>query len=158
MENEAYYKAYFGQQSSYYLEKMEESANGKKNTFNIGAFFTGMFWLLYRKMYLYAIGITAALILLGYVEEFVFQSLEIPLGFQQAYTLVSSLLFAILFGFIGNRLYFSKASREIAGILSTTENEEERMMLLKKKGGVSIVPWIALAVVIALLLMEMNVL
>lgn len=60
--------------SKRYLPKFKRIANGKKLSFNFGAFFFSAHWFFYRKMYkagifFIALSITAALLLSGYTAE-----------------------------------------------------------------------------------------
>lgn len=103
----------------YYRAKYEEIASGKKITLNWSAFFCGVYWLLYRKMYLYGIlwgifqlaysicisyflNILANTISSGALKIF----LKITIG-------ILSFAPSILLGFIGNWLYVQQIHKKI---------------------------------------------
>jgi len=158
MTEQDYFKAYFGQQSDYYMEKALEYAGGKTLTFNVGAFFLGLFWFLYRKMYSWAITLFFAIIAFSFIEELAFAQFEISLGAQQAMSVCTNLAIASLMGFYGNKFYLQHASRDITLVLSQTEIVEERLKRLKQKGGVSIMaPLLGLVVVILWTLLSLSI-
>ncbi|USO01943.1 MAG: DUF2628 domain-containing protein [Alphaproteobacteria bacterium] len=69
--------------TNYYLKSFKKMQSGQW-TFNFAAFCFGMFWLLYRRMYVYALC------------HFII-SMYVPLPFT---------LMSMAFGFFANRLYF----------------------------------------------------
>ncbi|MDU0372763.1 DUF2628 domain-containing protein [Hymenobacter endophyticus] len=49
---EEYVWNFFGRNAEYYLQTWRLRQKGKYITFNAAAFFLGLFWFLYRRMYL----------------------------------------------------------------------------------------------------------
>lgn len=111
---------------TYYKEKFDLITPKKQMAgFNIAAFFLGIMWLFYRKMYAYgfiAIGLT-----------FVVGIIETMIGITGT---GSSIAFAVVFGLMGNTLYKYFVDKKISTINS---NED-----IEKAGGTNI--WAALAV------------
>ena len=52
LPNDELLKTFVGEKFAYYQQKWQH-APGQFKGFNIAAFFLGVFWLIYRKMYLY---------------------------------------------------------------------------------------------------------
>jgi len=143
--------AYFGRQSDYYLSKYKAYHAGDKFTFNIGAFFFGLFWFLYRKLFIEFWAIIGLVLVTSVVEVLVFDAVGLNDASRKPYDYLLMFAFATAYGFIGNYLYIKKADKKIAGILAETENEDERIHLLHKKGGVSPAPFIVVGVLVALM-------
>ena len=90
----------------YYQQQFAEITPKKPYAgFNVGAFFFGVIWLFYRKMYLYAVMAMALMIVIGVVETF----LEVE-GFG------SMIGLSIAFGVFGNGLYKHHVDKQIAKI------------------------------------------
>ena len=109
-DDEKYIKEYVG-------EKYDKFKNG---TFNVGAFFLGPIYLLYRKMYLY----TFIYILIAMFFSWI--------------PIVPNLIL----GFFVNGMYLNKASEDVKNIKLNNSglNNHEIIELCRKKGGTSIVP------------------
>lgn len=129
------YKAYFYNDSEYYLRKLEKIDNKEYFTFNIYAFFFGIFWFIYRKMYAEAAIIAVVAFLISQLTES---------------NLLISILVGSCFGFLGDHIYIAKATRIVQkgkGIYQEAESDnKERDQLelyLTDKGGVNSTPiWI----------------
>ena len=52
MNSNQLYEDFFQKNNSYYLEQLKYYNNGKKFRFSYAALIFGLFWFLYRKMYL----------------------------------------------------------------------------------------------------------
>ncbi len=93
----------------------------KTQTFNIGAFLAGPYYLFYRKMVLYAI--------ITIIIEFI-------LGFLIPY---ASIFIGVLLGFVANKIYLDFAKNKVAKIKITYPNKNmtELKELCKLKGGPS---------------------
>ncbi|MEZ0539182.1 DUF2628 domain-containing protein [Fibrella arboris] len=132
-----YLPYFFGPRADYYCQVVDDLEQGKVR-FNEGAFFFGMFWMAYRKMYANA-AITFALIM----AESALEDWLIPvLSETYAYMLVSNLLIASLIGFSGNRLYSTFSRRQVARltqrpILQDAASERDVLAVLRRQGGVS---------------------
>ena len=93
----------------------------KAQTFNIGAFLAGPYYLFYRKMVLYAI--------ITIIIEFI-------LGVLIPY---ASIFIGLLLGFVANKIYLDFAKNKVAKIKITYPNKNmtELKELCKLKGGPS---------------------
>jgi len=146
MIEEKYLVAYFDRQADYYLAKYKAYHAGDKFTFNIGSFFFGLFWFLYRKLFIEFAAIVGILIGSSIVEVLIFAALGLGEDASQAFDILLIFIFNTAYGFIGNYLYIRKADKRISAILASTDNEHERISLLQKKGGTSPAPFIVIIV------------
>lgn len=91
---------------SYYQAQFEKITPKKQYAgFNIAAFFLGVVWLFYRKMYSYGFMAIGLIVVIGMVE--------ILLGIKGSGT---SIGLAVLFGMFGNTLYKHHVDQQIAKI------------------------------------------
>ncbi len=104
-------------------------------------------------MYKQILIITAIIIGVMLFEEFL---LEIDVFTYDAYLIIyklSVVFWIALFGFIGNKLYILKCTKDIERILQNNSDEEKIEELVKLKGGVNwIAPIIVLTVTVGVLL------
>ncbi|MBO0952407.1 DUF2628 domain-containing protein [Fibrella forsythiae] len=125
---------FFGPQADYYTGVAEDLDEGKTR-FNEGAFFFGMFWMAYRKMYA-----NAAITFTFIMTESVLEDWLIPeVSKTFVYSLVSNILIASVIGFAGNRLYINFARKRVAAIAPNVDvpTDSEVIARLRKQGGVS---------------------
>ena len=147
--SEKYLKVFFGKQTGYYWDNYVDYVNGRKFTFNIGSFFFGFFWMLYRKLYWQALGYISVLIGVDIMWNSIYSSFLVGIEIQKGIMIIDAFLFAFILGFIGNWLYFKSVDRRVSAILQTTAEEEKRIELLTKKGGVSYIAFIIFGIWIA---------
>ncbi len=109
-----------------YIGKNKEKI--KTNKFSFPTFFFGIWYLLYRKMWLFSI-IWLTIIC-------IFNCLD--LDYTEIILLVICLFFALLF----NKLYLRKANRKVQKIRNKYKDKsnEDLIKLLKKSGGTTVVP------------------
>lgn len=113
---------YVGQNHDYYLRKFLELKNhNKKISWNWCAFFVTPYWLMYRKMYSYAIGVLGVLFFLALIGN--------------TLTSLISLAGYILFGMFGNYIYMQYVEKKISH--SSYLNEPYKSQYILKSGGVS---------------------
>ena len=107
----------------YYNEKFERmSITGDKKSWNWAAFFLNAYWMLYRKMYLQAGGVTLISIMLA----------NIPYVGG-----ILSIAFTICIGIFANSLYFDHINKNLREIEQLYPNNKE--LMIRKKGGTNIV-------------------
>jgi Protein of unknown function (DUF2628) len=145
---EKYLKYYFGHKSNYYLEIYKDYHAGNKFNVNIGAFFTSIFWWLYRKLYLHTIIIFCCYFLISFLEQSIYEIFDMEVEYQKIIYFLDSCITASILGFTGNYFYIKKATKDIQRILSSTTDENERIRMLKRKGGVSWIPFGLLGLII----------
>lgn len=151
MQHESkYIIPFFGPSANYYLEKYILYQNGKRYTFNAAAFFLGIFWFIYRKLYWPLFIIILIIVAVGIIEQLIFELFEIDPEAQLYMDFFNLLLFASVQGFCANMIYFKYSDKKIRRILQKTDIEEERLKLLTKEGGVS---WAVLYITIFLILL-----
>ena len=112
---------------SYYQAQFEKITPKKQYAgFNIAAFFLGVVWLFYRKMYSYGFMAIGLIVVIGMVE--------IILGIESS---GANIGLAVAFGMFGNTLYKYHVDQQIAKIHqlgSGSVNTE-----LENRGGTNIV-------------------
>ena len=91
---------------SYYQAQFEKITPKKQYAgFNIAAFFLGVVWLFYRKMYRYGFMAIGLIVVIGMVEIF--------LGIESS---GANIGLAVAFGMFGNTLYKHHVDKQIAKI------------------------------------------
>ncbi|WP_126652359.1 DUF2628 domain-containing protein [Chryseobacterium aureum] len=137
MNQNQQYEDFFQESSSYYLEKLNLFEKGKKFTFNYAALIFGIFWFLYRKMYLEAIVIYSLFYIESCFESFFLVKI---IGTEQTKLVCYciSIIMLIIIGFCGNLLYFSKAKRTIKKAEEKFLTYEQQKEYLSKKGGTTL--------------------
>lgn len=112
---------------SYYQAQFEKITPKKQYAgFNIAAFFLGVVWLFYRKMYSYGFMVIGLIVVMGMVE--------ILLGIESS---GANIGLAVAFGMFGNTLYKHHVDQQIAKIRqfgNSNVNTE-----LENRGGTNIV-------------------
>ena len=112
---------------SYYQAQFEKITPKKQYAgFNIAAFFLGVVWLFYRKMYSYGFMSIGLIVVIGMVE--------IILGIESS---GANIGLAVAFGMFGNTLYMHHVDQQITKIRqlgSGSVNTE-----LENRGGTNIV-------------------
>lgn len=113
--------------ASYYQAQFEKITPKKQYAgFNIAAFFLGVVWLFYRKMYRYGFMAIGLIVVIGMVE--------ILLGIERS---GANIGLAVAFGMFGNTLYRHHVDQQIAKtrqLGSGSVNTE-----LENRGGTNIV-------------------
>ena len=112
---------------SYYQAQFEKITPKKQYAgFNIAAFFLGVVWLFYRKMYSYGFMAIGLIVAIGIVE--------ILLGIESS---GANIGLAVAFGMFGNTLYKHHVDQQIAKIRqfgNSNVNTE-----LEKHGGINLI-------------------
>ncbi len=126
--------AYVGPKAAFYLPRFKrffDRDDGFATTWNWSAFFFTFWWLLYRKMYLWAVLCFA-----------------LSMFFSPGH-----LVLMIVCGFLGNYLYYRQARQQVidAGRLYETRDP---LAALAARGGVHRwVPWVAVAATLLLIIL-----
>jgi len=141
------YEIFFQERKDYYLDKLSKYEKGKKLIFNYSTLLFGLFWFLYRKMYLEAI-----IIYLFITLETLFEDLYLKQLIGEEETIIFKIIFTLIFlicmGFSGNLLYLKKAERIINKSKEKYPDFEEQKNFVIKKGGTS---FILVGIIIALI-------
>lgn len=132
----ALYEAYFQKNKPYYLDRLERYRNGQKYSFNPFTFLFGLFWMLYRKMYIEAVVIILVLGVESFLEELILPE-DLGRETEQLVNIISTIVLATIVGFIGNYLYLRKAHKVVEKAKAELAGSEEQVAFLRKQGGVS---------------------
>jgi hypothetical protein len=143
----ALYEAFFQKQVAYYSEKLERFKNGEKYMFNVAAFFFGISWMLYRKMYIEAIALVGILFV-----EVLFEQLIFSVVASKVISFLISLATGFAFGSLANFFYLQKAQRTVELAKATFITHEERLVYVKKNGGINTLALIIITLFIILLI------
>ena len=128
---------FIGPKADYYIPAFQKmDATGSAISWNWAAFVFGLFWMLYRKMWLYALVIWGALFVIGLIP-----------GIGAALDGFLGIASWILFGLFGNWLYKRKVEEELAAAAHL--EPAARKAQLASRGGIT---WIPVIVVGALTL------
>jgi len=139
-DNRELYKNYFQENSDYFIEQMERFNERGKYSFSVAAFFLGVFWMAYRKMYLHILIILGIIYAETFIEELLLNLNIISNGTYELIDKLSMLVWGIIIGSLSNRLYISKSQKIVSKILKENSNDEQINELIIQKGGTS---WIA---------------
>lgn len=139
-DNKEFYENYFQKNSDYYINQIESFNERGKYSFSVAAFFLGIFWMAYRKMYIHLLIIIGIIYAETFIEEMLLNLNVISSSTYEIIDKLSMLVWGIVIGSISNRLYISKSQKDIKKILEENSNEEQIKDLLSRKGGTS---WIA---------------
>jgi len=145
MERIDVYKAYFGENTTYYANELEKQEQGRKITFNFSAGLFGACWFLYRKMYLEGAVIWILSILLGFIIDYIVASLSTGQAhFNNSLSNFIALVLSFLtWSLLGNYIYIKKARRVVEPFLqdhNVEEPESTDLAELEHKGGTSLFP------------------
>jgi len=122
----------------YYIQKWLELEESNKYSFNIGAFFFGLLWLVYRKMYVESIILLGFILLEGMIEEFLLAQFDyFDATTTNLISIVVSIAISTIVGFLGNKLYLNHTNRKIEAIKKEKHSAEAYQQILKERGGTS---------------------
>jgi len=133
--------AFVGSKSSFYLEKWGHKINGGQGSsgFSIGAFFLGLLFFLYRKMYLYA------LLLFG--AQFVLVGISIGIAMAGAPEILNNILgfgFNLFVSFKAHDWYYQHACAKIEEAKAEGHEGAQLLQVLSERGGTNL--WLPLLV------------
>ena len=133
---ERLYESFVGQNSAYYILKWD-SMQDRWRSWNWSAFFFGEGWLLYRKMYGYAVLYSILRLFITPIFNSIILFHEGHLYDLLPLLMPHSIILNILLGIIGNHLYKIQADKKIAAAQASYKPEQV-LLGLQNKGGVSI--------------------
>lgn len=135
MEDDKLYAAYFKKDIDYYLNAIERDRNGSTYFFNVYAFFFGIFWFMYRKMYRESCIIILVIVVEGYLEDkFTASMSETAI---KVVSRISTIAIGIIVSMLANAIYIRKAENVIGKAKQELTDQEVLISHLQQKGGVS---------------------
>jgi len=125
-------ETYIGQNILFYLDKWKTHSESSLKGWNWAAFFFGIQWMTYRKMYIEALLYYLLTVVIGIIISLILGLF----GIRVDGNLLRSIL-QLFVGIFGNAIYRKKALRVLrkSGYL----DETGRLSVLQTKGGVSVV-------------------
>ena len=133
---------FVGEKYNSYYQKKWQFKLGQLKGFNVAAFFLGVIWLIYRKMYLYAV------IFLGVISLDI--SLEIFYPLPDAVGRGITWGIAAMFGIMGNYWYKIYADKKVSQI-SARFLPEQVPAELAKQGGTNLAVALLTTIVLAVI-------
>jgi uncharacterized protein DUF2628 len=138
--------AFVGTQSNFYLGKWAHKINGGEGSsgFSIGAFFLGLLYFLYRKMWLYA------LLLFG--AQIVLMGVSIGIAMSGAPEILNNVLgfgFNLFVSFKAHDWYYQHACAKIDEAKAEGYEGAELLQVLSQRGGTNL--WLPLLLVFGLI-------
>ncbi|WP_457624809.1 DUF2628 domain-containing protein [Persephonella sp.] len=123
------YRIFIGERADYYIEKFKKfEETGGALSWNWAAFFFGLLWMLYRKMYLYsAVFIVLLLFFIGALIYFGLYSEPVMIGIQ--------LWLYVGFGAFGNYIYYTFVESKVSKLEKEIQDIEQLKVALARKGG-----------------------
>jgi hypothetical protein len=132
---------FVGKKLSFYLKKWEVMrVKGSINSWNWAAFFLSLFWLAYRKMYMFSA------ILVGVI---VIESLaEYALGVPDRFSNVVGVIVSVVCSMQGNYWYKRHVERTVRDVMAQKRPVEETIAELARRGGTSVLAALGLLVAV----------
>ncbi|MFB9864653.1 DUF2628 domain-containing protein [Rufibacter immobilis] len=152
-DTDDYFHAYFGADAEYYMDRLEQYRQGRKLMFNWGAFFFGIAWMLYRKLYKEALLAMATIVVLSFLVERLIQTAGLTGGAALLANNAFTIGWSLLLGFIGNWLYLRQAHVQVQKVLAQAPGQQAAFAQLQQLGGITFIPHIIVAALIAVLLL-----
>lgn len=121
-------------------------------SWNWAAFFLGIFWLAYRKMYLYLAAVFASAFTLGILTTW----LKIPLQELIKWQLPIELSVRTAFGLFGNYLYKMHTEKTIRQVTAASTDAEHIEQKLAQHGGTNLLFAIGLVVVVFFMAVQLS--
>jgi len=133
-------KLFVGESQAYYVKKWESAKNPyQKSGWNWAAFFGGIFWLGYRKMYSIVLGLIGIFLLIDILQLFIKYDLSKSIASSTA---------AIL-GLLGNSFYYRHMHKKISKIKNDNLDKTNLKDAIHKAGGTS---WYGVGIVFLILI------
>ena len=151
-ERKELFHHYFQKNSDYYTRQIELYEENGKCSFSVAAFFLGVIWMAYRKMYVTVLIIIGILIAEGIIEEAL---LDFGIISYKTYEIIDKLfllIWSFVIGAISNRLYIKQSIRKVNKILETNDDAEIINNEISRKGGINWLAPLGLSLLIILLL------
>lgn len=154
-----YWSAYFGSESSYYMNELMKLRGGRGLEFRVVAFFFGMLWMTYRKMYVVALSVFILIMLEGTLEGVIEELVPDVASIVEGLGSIVSIGISVAMGIYGNRLYLWDARRNIRQVLveMPASHEQEIMARIAGRGGSSgLAVFLAMVLLVVLMLIGAN--
>ncbi|MDM7273552.1 DUF2628 domain-containing protein [Sulfurihydrogenibium azorense] len=136
MEEREELRLFVGKNADYYIAKWEELGEENKISWNWSAFFFGLLWFAYRKMYPHAFGFIVFSLILQYIQ-IVMKTHPLVIG-------ITNILISIFIGMFGNYLYYQYAKSKIKQIKENIKDERQKTVEIVRAGGTSLSTAIAI--------------
>ena len=151
----ALFEAFFKKSKPYYLDKLTKYRNGQRFSFNVFAFLFGLFWFMYRKMYLEAIVVLVVIVAEGFLESLIVTN-NMGQDMGKVVNIVATIAIGTIVGLSGNYFYLLKARKAVQVAKTKYIDKEQQEALLMRKGGVSFIFLIIIVILIILLFAYNN--
>ena len=131
------WNTFVGAKMTYYIPKWFSLGDNKIVSFNLAAFLFGIFWMIYRKMYLIAFIYGIIMLSSGFIDEAIIDIFGLHNNVR-AVERISTISLATIVGMIGNWLYKNHATKKITALKMKGLSKEDYQVQLAKSGGTNI--------------------
>ena len=138
--NREIFEKYYQNSPSYYIKQLESYQESGKCSFSVAAFFLGLFWMAYRKMYRVVLIIIGIILAETIIEEMLLNFNVISPDAYEVIDRLSMLVWGGVIGIISNKLYIKRSIKDVEEVLSNNYNDNDINDSITRKGGVN---WIA---------------
>jgi hypothetical protein len=148
------FKTFYGRTPEYYLDRLGRYLSGNKISFNVYAFFFGVAWLVYRKMYKQILYVFLLMFLFALIISILNISGIISDSTLSDFEYLILFIVSTILGFSANYWYIKKSISIIEKNISQGNDSSSTDQILKKKGGTSIVAliiFIILSIIISIM-------
>jgi len=145
------YELYFGTRKDYFIPKLIDFEKGKRISFNIGPFFFGIFWFLYRRLYIHSLIIFIIVIFELFIERQLLKRIGNSQNAEITLRIIWLLVSGIILGYLGIYFFLKQSKKKIENIMNSSIDEFLKIKRLKKSGSGN---WIlVLSTIIVLIVM-----
>lgn len=145
-ENIDYYQSFFGSNYEYWTKEAVQLEMQGKTSFNLYAFFFGLFWFLYRKMFREVVVIVLVVMAVRYLEAVLILNEIVAKENELVLSMCTTLGLSSLFGLFANKLYLRHCHLQVTQILAGDMEANAKIEVLKNKGGISYISPIILLI------------
>lgn len=137
--NREYFELFVSKSKDYYLDYFDNYEKGKKIQFNLAALLFGLFWFLYRKMYLETFILFTLISIESYLENLIVNYFKlVDTDASTAIQVITTISIGIMLGLFGNLIYIKHANRIILSITNKYQYDEQILKdKIQNKGGTS---------------------
>lgn len=146
-------RSFVGPRASYYLHKWTprlQDPDASDVSLNWAAFFLGVFWMAYRKLYRTMFLFLGAIIGLSIAQQFVFVNLLGQRAVPGIVNLGINVITALVCGLCGNSWYLAHARRMIDNVRLQGLKDDALRFALARQGGTSFLSAFGMLILLAL--------
>ena len=137
-KNTDYESVFIGPNADFYLSKWEGRVGGHYAGFNWPAALFGGLWLVYRKMYRWAVLFFTILVVDAWTSVYIADGSIGDTWLFQTWDRFAGIVYGAVMGVIGNALYLRHSTAQIENLRASSMSHDAIVRELNAKGGVSV--------------------